>query len=125
MSLQIASQERKPCFFEISLAGRLETSTYAQLEQKIASLMSTPVKAIVLDLAMMDYISSVGLRVILKTMRDLKARGALFMVANMQPSIKQIFKITHLLPDDSIFTNMEEADRYYTAIQEKIKPGKI
>ena len=123
MSLQIGTQERKPCFFEISLAGRLDTTTYMQLEQQIASFMATTVKAIVMDMAKLDYVSSMGLRVILKTMKDLKAQGALFMVTNMQPQIKRVFEIAKTLPDDSIFSSVEEADRYYDGIQAKVKQG--
>jgi len=123
MSLQIRSQERKPCFFEISLVGRLDTNTYMQLEQTFTLLMATSVKGIVLDLAQIDYISSMGLRVILKAMKDLKVQGALFMVTNMQPQVKRVFDIAQILSDDSIFVSVEEADRYYDAIQAKVKQG--
>jgi len=123
MSLQIGSLERKPGFFEISLAGRLDSATYVQLEEKINALMSMPVKAIVLDMGMLDYISSMGLRVIFKAMKDLKAKNGLLMATNMRPHVKKVFEIAGTLPDDSIFVSVAEADSYYAAIQEKVKKG--
>ena len=121
MELELKSVERKPCFFEITLSGRLDSSTYTRLEQLIASLMQTAVKAIVLDLSRLEYISSMGLRVIFKTMKDLKASNGILLVTNAQPQVKKVFEIAHALPDDSIFTSVREADEYYDMIQEKVK----
>ncbi len=125
MSLQIGMQERKPCFFQLSLAGRLDTETSTQLEQRVAMLMETPVKALVFDMAMLEYISSMGLRVVLKTMKDVKAKQGVFMVTNMRPEIQKVFDIAQLLPEGSYFTSVDEADRYFAGIQEKIKNGEI
>jgi anti-anti-sigma factor len=114
-------QERTPCFFELALAGRLDTGTYMQLEQQVASLMATPVKAIVLDLAALDYISSMGLRVVFKAMKDVAAMKGLFMLSRMQPQVKRVFEIANALPDDSVFESVAEADDYFAAIQDKVK----
>jgi len=124
MDLQILSRERKPCFFELSLTGRLDTTTHKQLEQMVELLLANPIQGLVLDLAQLDYISSMGLRVIFQAMKDLKARGAEFMMTNMQPQIKRIFEIANIVPESSVFTSVEEADRYYEMIQDRIKKGK-
>ena len=123
MSLQIRSQERKPCFFELALEGRLDTETYRQLEQMIEVQTANTVKAVVLDLSKLDYISSMGLRVIFKAMKDLKAKNAVFMVTNMQPQIRRVFEIANAIPESSVFTSIAEADAYYDTVQEKIKKG--
>ncbi len=121
MELEINSVERKPCFFEISLAGRLDSVTYSQLEQMLDALMQTPVKAIALDMSRLDYISSMGLRVVFKTMKALKTGNGILLVTNMQPQVKKVFEIANALPDDSIFASVQEADEYYEIIQEKVK----
>ena len=121
MELELRSVERKPCYFEIALTGRLDSNTYARLEQLIGSLMTTPVKAIVLDMGGLEYISSMGLRVIFKTMKDLKLSGGTLLVTNMQPQVKKVFEIANALPDDSIFASVEEADQYYESIQAQFK----
>lgn len=123
MSLQIASSERKPLLYELSLSGRLDATTYLQLEQKLDMLMATPVKGIVLELGKLDYISSMGLRVLLKALKDLKAKNALFLVTNMQPQVKKVFEIAQTLPGESLFSSVAEADAYYDAIQKQVKQG--
>jgi anti-anti-sigma factor len=121
MSLQIAVRERKPFFFELALTGRLDTGTYMQLEQQLDSLMAVSAKSLVFDLAALDYISSLGLRVVFKAMKDVAAAKGLFMISRMQPQVQRVFEIANALPDDSIFQSVEEADAYYAAIQEKVK----
>ena len=121
MELELSSVEKKPCYFEISLSGKLNSNTYLRLEQLIDCLMKTPVKAIVLDMSRLEYISSMGLRVIFKTMKNLKSGDGALLVTNMQPQVKKIFEIANALPDDSIFTSVQEADQYYESIQEKFK----
>ncbi|MDD5627735.1 MAG: STAS domain-containing protein [Elusimicrobia bacterium] len=123
MSLEISMQERQTCFFQLTLAGRLDTMTAPQLEQRVAMLIQDPVKALVLDMANLEYISSMGLRVVLKTMRDVQAKGGVFMVSNMRPEIQRVFEIAKLIPDDSFFTSVEEADHYFDAIQQKVRSG--
>ena len=121
MPLQIIMRERKPCFFELSLTGRLDNATATQLEQKIATLKDTPLRGLVLDLAQLEYISSIGLRVIFNARKDLKSD--VFMVTNMQPPVKRVFEIAQIVPEEQYFASLEEADRYYDAIQRKVKSG--
>jgi anti-anti-sigma factor len=123
MSLQLKSTEKKPFFFEVTLSGRLDSSTYSQLENQLKLLMGGSAQAIALDMSLLEYISSMGLRVIFKGMKDMKARGGMLMLANMQPQIKKVFEIANALSDDSVFLSVEEADRYYQAIQDKVKNG--
>ncbi|MCX5795363.1 MAG: STAS domain-containing protein [Elusimicrobia bacterium] len=121
MPLQIVMRERKPCFFELSLTGRLDTATAPQLEQKLATLRGAPVRGLVLDLARLEYISSMGLRVIFKARQDLAS--GVFMVSNMQPPVQRVFEIAQIVPEEQYFASLEEADRYYDEIQRKVKSG--
>ena len=72
--LQVKSLEKKPGFFEITVVGRLDTSTYATLENQIKVVLPSA-NGIVLDMGPLEYISSMGLRVIFKATKDMKAKG--------------------------------------------------
>jgi len=121
MSLVIKSAEKRPGVFEMSLVGKLDSATYKQLEQELDSLVKKRVSAVVLDLTLLDYISSMGVRVVFKGIKDMKAANGMLMLTNLQPQIKRVFEIANAIEDDSIFTSVEEADRYYDSIQDKIK----
>lgn len=75
----------------ISLDGRLDTSTAPELEREIADLGDYT--ELVLDMTNLEYISSAGLRVILKAQKAMNKKGKL-VVKNVSESIKEIFDIT-------------------------------
>jgi anti-anti-sigma factor len=123
MSLKIALRERKPLYYEIALTGRLDTATYAQLQEILNARISGPVKGVIIDLSALDHISSMGLRVIFKAERDLTAKKAVLLVTNMQPQVKRIFEIANTIPESSVFASIDEADKYYDMVQDKVRRG--
>lgn len=120
MGLQVKATEKKAGFFEVAVSGRLDTTTYGQLEGQLKVTLPSA-NAIVLDMGLLEYISSMGLRVIFKATKDMKAKGGVFMMSNMQPQIKKVFEIANALEQDSVFLTVEEADRYFQAMQDKVK----
>ena len=121
----IKPHERTPRVFELALVGRLDTETSSQLEATVDRLLDSRARTIELNMAELDYISSMGLGVVFQTMKKMKAEGGRFAVTNLQPHVKKIFEITKLLPTQKIFTDVAEADRYFDTIQrrEKKKSG--
>jgi len=120
MSLQVRCAEKTQGLFEIAVSGRLDTTTYAQLEAQIGLIMPRA-SGIILEMSQMDYISSMGLRVIFKAMKDLKARNGHLMVSGMQPPVKKVFEIANAIDESMVFINVEEADRYYAGIQKQVR----
>lgn len=77
---------------EIALAGRLDTNTAPQLENTLESLLNNG-KSLTLDLENLEYVSSAGLRVILKAQKAKNGNGGLKLV-HVNESVKEIFDIT-------------------------------
>jgi len=118
-SLSIEVHERRSHWFEVSLAGRLDTQSEAILSKHLAFLTSRKVRALHLELGRLTYISSVGLRALITLARAVRDGGGAFSMSNLQPQIAKVFEIANVLPKEEIFTSVEEADRYYDAIQRK------
>ena len=74
----------------------------------------------ILDLTALDYISSAGIRVILKAKKRLKSLNGQLGLLNMQEQIQKVFDIIKALPSVQIFSSTEELDHYLTAIQKKV-----
>jgi anti-anti-sigma factor len=119
MSLKIGIVEKMPGYHEIALEGRLDTETYAELEKAAAGLLAGQARGIRLDMTKLAYISSMGLRVVMKIMKDLKARKGAFQLTNLQPQIKKVFDIAAAMPPQTVFSSVEEADAYFDAMQKK------
>lgn len=107
----------------VALAGRLDTHTYGELDQRLAPVLGSSIHSLVLDLAGLDYISSAGVRSIFKARKALAARGGKVVVVNPKPQIQKVFDVVKAVPLDEIFSSVEEADRYLDAMQKKVLRG--
>ena len=79
----------------------------------------------VLDLKDLEYLSSAGVRVILKTREAMKKVNGKLVFMNLQPQIRKVFDIINALPSMQVFKSIEELDEYLDAIQKKVKMGKV
>ena len=74
------------------IIGRLDTSTAPSLESAIDSCVSG-VKELVLDCTALEYVSSAGLRVILKTQKQMNSQGSM-KLTGVNETIMEVFDIT-------------------------------
>ena len=119
MSLKVTSREKSPGVFIVSPEGSLDTDTYPILEEKVDSLLGTLPGTIIFDLEKLDYISSMGVRVIAKAKKSLKESGGKVVLLNLQPQIRKVFEIIKALPSEQIFSSIEEMDRYLDSMQKE------
>ncbi len=118
MSLTVSSAEKMPRVFVLSPVGSLDSNTYGILEKKVEYLIREgQAKHITFDMAGVSYISSMGVRVVLKTQKELKQRGGSLTMMNLQPQIKKVFEIINALPSMQIFSSVQELDSYLTTMQ--------
>lgn len=76
----------------ISIAGRLDTATAPELEAEFDRCLAGT-KELIIDLKSLEYISSAGLRVILKAQKIMNTQGAMKLI-NVNDSIMEVFDIT-------------------------------
>ena len=82
-------------------------------------LQNASPNTIIFDLKKLDYISSMGIRVIVKVRKSLKKDGGKIVLLNLQPQIRKVFDIIKVLPSEQIFESIEEIDRYLDFMQKK------
>ena len=119
MSLTISRTEKEKGVITVTLEGRLDSDTAATLERQVVEILGGEPRAIVFDMAKLDYISSMGLRVVFKTLKQMRRKEGDLLMINLQKQIKKVFDIAQALPPESIFTSIEEADDYLDAMQRK------
>ncbi|MDR0290883.1 MAG: anti-sigma factor antagonist [Treponema sp.] len=78
------------------LNGRLDTANAPLLEQKIRQ-WGEDIRELILDFAQLDYISSMGLRVLLQAKKELKQEGRSLVIKNMGESVREVFEMTGFL----------------------------
>ena len=78
----------------IAVEGRIDASNAAVAEEKIFAIKKEHAgKHVVIDADQLEYISSAGLRVILKTQKQMQAQGAMKLV-HVNDTIMEVFDIT-------------------------------
>lgn len=75
----------------ISLSGRLDTITSPQLEEEINRNSFDEIETVTLNMRELEYISSAGLRVVLKLHKKMTAQGGQLKLINVNDMIMEIF----------------------------------
>ena len=77
------------------VSGRLDTQTAPELEKELDAVLSG-LKELTFDMTNLEYVSSAGLRVILKAQKAMNAQGSM-KLTGVNDSIMEVFDITGFL----------------------------
>ena len=77
-----------------AIAGRVDTVTSADLEMAVSKIWDKPSVTLVFDCAQMEYISSSGLRVVLKAHKQVTAAGGKFIMRNLNSDVRSVIDLT-------------------------------
>lgn len=117
MSLSIEVWERDATTKRVLMNGALDTEAHAELKQKVDPILASEVKALILDLSGLSYINSAGLQYLFMARRVMEAKRGCLLLLNVQPQVRKVFDIVRALPAESVFSSVEELDRYLAKIQ--------
>ncbi len=115
--MNIKVKEMSTGVFMVELFGPLDTYNHEIFNMKMESLETASAKAIILDMAGVDYISSMGIGSIFKVRKYAKENKVEFAVLNLQPQVKKVFDAVQAMPKEAIFSSMEEIDAYLDHLQ--------
>ena len=77
------------------VSGRLDTQTAPEFESELDNALSG-IKELTIDFTNLEYVSSAGLRVILKAQKAMNAQGSM-KLTGVNDSIMEVFDITGFL----------------------------
>lgn len=94
----------------IVLVGRLDSNTSPDLEKLICPRMEVA-DALIVDMSRLDYVSSAGLRVLLKAAKIARAAKHRLALAGLTPEVQEVFDISGFTAIFAIY------DSRHTAIE--------
>jgi anti-sigma B factor antagonist len=97
----------------LQVKGRLDATTSPSLEKELLTLLDSGEKDFIADLSGLEYISSVGLRILLMVMKKARAAGGKLAVSSLTEHVQEVFEIagfTSILP---IYKSLDEAISNY------------
>ncbi len=92
--------------------GRIDHATAEPFKAALAPHLATCAAGrdcLVLDLGGVEYISSVGLRVLMLASKQAKAQGGSLAVTDLQPVVREIFEISRFNLVLEVFPTLREA----------------
>jgi anti-anti-sigma factor len=93
----------------LKVQGKLDSISSPELDKRLASLVESGSRQIVLDLVDLEYISSAGLRVFLTAAKSLKRTQGKLTLANLSVQVRQIFGIAGYESILPVFGTIKEA----------------
>ena len=121
MPLKVKSTTRGAGVFILSPIGSIDAHTYTTLEEKVDEILAQQPDVIIFDMEFADYISSTGIRVLLKTKKALKKTDGRMIFINLQPQIQKIFDILKAIPSLKVFASIGELDKYLDTMQKAVQ----
>jgi anti-anti-sigma factor len=109
--LEIEVGRPGPTERRVALRGRLDSVTVPKLEAELAPLLDRPtVTALVFRLHGLQYISSAGIRCIVRARKVIEGRGGRVAVVDAQPLVRRVLEIVRALPAEQVFASQAEFD---------------
>jgi anti-sigma B factor antagonist len=93
----------------IKVGGYIDTTTSAELEHSLDSLLKAGMYRIVIDLGNVDYISSAGWGIFISEIKGIRERGGDLKLIRMIPDVYEVFELLEFHYIIKAFDTLEEA----------------
>ena len=93
----------------IEMSGRLDSPSAGETEDRLLNIVEGKDGPVLLKLERLEYMTSVGLRVIVRLAKLLQERGGELMICNVRGLVKEAFEIFGLQDLTKIYDTEKEA----------------
>jgi anti-anti-sigma factor len=112
--VNIESETLDGGLLKLNLAGRLDLAGTQQIDLKFSAYASSQ-RAVIVDLAAVEFLASIGIRTLVLTAKTMASRGGKMVLLNPIPNVKQVLEtagIDTLIP---IFPSLDAARAAFQA----------
>ncbi len=99
----------------IKVGGYIDTTTSAELEHSLSSLLKAGSYNIIIDLANVDYISSAGWGIFISEIKGIREKGGDLKLVGMIPDVYEVFELLEFHYILKAFDTVEEAIKDFDA----------
>ena len=78
----------------VSASGRIDSGNARDFEAEMGGALAERGRGVILDCAELTYVSSAGLRVLLRLTRKLDQKHVPFVICSLSPAISEVFQIS-------------------------------
>ncbi len=96
----------------IKLSGRLDIFGTTKIESRLNKYTSGDTLLIILDMAEVDFIASIGIRMLVMKAKSVGNHGGKIVILHPLPDVKEVFELTGILKVIPVYSHLEEAMKY-------------
>lgn len=104
-------EEKQNNIVIITVSGMLDASNYLELDSFVQGKFYEGIRSFIFNLPEMEYMSSAGVRVFIKTYRLLSSDNGSMAFSSLQPFVLEIFDISGLMSKFQVFPDTDSALR--------------
>lgn len=108
-------ETRSAALVTLALKGRLDGTSSSGFETRILTHIDAGDRRVIIDLADVDYINSVGLRALMLASKRLTQIGGRMVLCALQPWVKHVFDIAGFSTTLTIAATCEEAGTLFAS----------
>jgi anti-sigma B factor antagonist len=116
IKFSVAASEERAGLFIIHPVGPISTITYPVLKKEMDRIFESGPEVILFDMTQVNYVNLRGLRVILKTIVEMRQRNGQVYLTNLQPEIKKMFEVMNGALPEWVFESRKLWENYFDAI---------
>ena len=116
IKFSIAASEERAGIFIIHPVGSINTITYPVLKKEMEKIVESRPEIILFDMMKVNFVNLRGLRVILKTIVEMRQRSGQVYLTNLQPEIKKMFEVMNGALPEWVFESRKIWENYFDAI---------
>jgi anti-anti-sigma factor len=94
----------------IKLGGKLDIIGTGEIETKFNGYCSGDKVRVVVDLSEVDFLASIGIRLLMLTAKSIAARDGKMALINPMPEVKDVLEITGIPAIIPIYSTLESAE---------------
>ncbi len=108
--MELQYSEREKDIRLIKLTGRLDIIGKGEIETKFAGYCSGEKARVVVDLSGVDFLASIGIRLLTLTAKSVASRGGKMVILNPVPEVQEVLEITGIPAIIPIYSHLESAE---------------
>ncbi len=94
----------------IKLIGKLDIIWVGEIETKFAGYCAGDKVRVVVDLSEVDFLASIGIRLLILTAKSVASRGGKMVLLNPIPEVQSVLEITGMPAIIPIYSHLESAE---------------
>ena len=107
--MEISSETLENGVVKVNLAGRMDIQGIQAIEMKFIALTTTKQAFVVVDMAEVGFLASLGMRVLISSAKAQSARGGRIVLYRPQPNVKHVLETAGVSSLINIYEDLEPA----------------